>query len=99
MTAQQPHSDGLLPTQPHETGPPARMTTNDALPIIDAHHHFWDPVRNSHPWLSDLPMIPFRYGDYSAIRQPFLPADYQRLWSHHNIVASVTRLIISTRST
>lgn len=44
--------------------------------LVDAHQHFWDPTRNYHPWLTDLPMIPFRYGDYSAIRRPYLPADY-----------------------
>ena len=31
---------------------------------------------NYHPWLCDEPMIPFRYGDYSALRRPYLPADY-----------------------
>jgi predicted TIM-barrel fold metal-dependent hydrolase len=45
--------------------------------IVDAHHHLWDPVRNYHPWLSDEPPIPFRYGDYSAIRRPYLPAEYR----------------------
>ncbi|MGL4323063.1 MAG: amidohydrolase family protein [Beijerinckiaceae bacterium] len=45
--------------------------------IVDAHHHLWDPVRNYHPWLRDEPMIPFRYGDYSAIRRPYLTADYR----------------------
>jgi len=46
------------------------------LPIVDAHQHFWDPRVNYHPWLCDEPMIPFRYGDYGAIRRPYLPADY-----------------------
>ncbi len=45
-------------------------------PVIDAHHHYWDPVANYHPWLSDPGLIPFRYGDYSAIRRRYLPADY-----------------------
>lgn len=48
------------------------------FPIVDAHQHFWDPVRNYHPWLRDEPMIPFRYGSYAALRVPFLPADYLR---------------------
>ena len=47
-----------------------------ALPIVDAHQHFWDPRVNYHPWLCDQPPIPFRYGDYSALRRPYLPADY-----------------------
>ncbi|MBE9605458.1 amidohydrolase family protein [Acetobacteraceae bacterium H6797] len=62
------------------------------LPIIDAHHHFWAPTRNDHPWLnpSHAP-IPFRYGDYSAMcGKDFLPPDYDALTSHHRIVASVT---------
>lgn len=64
--------------------------TDNALPIIDAHHHFWDPPRTDNPWLSEQPPIPFRYGDYSSICRPFLPTDYRALWGHHNVVASVT---------
>lgn len=48
------------------------------FPIVDAHQHFWDPVANYHPWLRDLPPIPFRYGDYSAIKRRYLPDDYRR---------------------
>ena len=44
--------------------------------IIDAHQHFWDPAANYHPWLRDEPPIPFRYGDYGAIRKRYLPPDY-----------------------
>jgi predicted TIM-barrel fold metal-dependent hydrolase len=60
-------------------------------PIIDAHHHYWDLARNPHPWLRDLPMIPFRYGDYGALRgRDFLPADYDALAAGLPIVATVT---------
>ena len=45
------------------------------FPIADAHQHFWDPRVNYHPWLCDPPPVPFRYGDYSALRRPYLPAD------------------------
>lgn len=62
----------------------------DNIPIADAHHHFWDPDRNYHPWLSDEPMIPFRYGDYSAIRRPFLPPDYRKLTGKYSVVKNVT---------
>jgi predicted TIM-barrel fold metal-dependent hydrolase len=48
------------------------------LVIVDAHQHFWDPVANYHPWLRDEPPVPFRYGDYRAIRRPYLPDDYRR---------------------
>lgn len=47
------------------------------LPVIDAHQHFWDLERNYLPWLCDEPPIPFRYGDYRAIRRNYLPADYR----------------------
>ena len=46
------------------------------FPIVDAHQHFWDPRTNYHPWLRDQPPVPFRYGDYAALRRPYLPADY-----------------------
>jgi predicted TIM-barrel fold metal-dependent hydrolase len=60
------------------------------LPILDAHHHFWDLDRNYHPWLRDEPMIPFRYGDYSVLKRNFLPPDYQAVAAGHRVVASVT---------
>ncbi|WP_033056975.1 amidohydrolase family protein [Sinorhizobium arboris] len=63
---------------------------SDDLPIIDAHHHFWDPVSNNHPWLSKRPLIPFRYGDYSAICRPFLADDYDRVSAGHNVIGSIT---------
>ena len=47
-------------------------------PIVDAHQHFWDLSRNYHPWLCDPEPIPFRYGDYSALRRSYLPPDYRR---------------------
>jgi predicted TIM-barrel fold metal-dependent hydrolase len=64
--------------------------SDDDLPIIDTHHHLWDLERNYHPWLRDEPMIPFRYGDYSALRTNFLPADYRALTGPHRVVATVT---------
>jgi predicted TIM-barrel fold metal-dependent hydrolase len=48
-----------------------------ALPIVDAHQHFWDLGRNRYPWLQDTPPIPFRYGDYSALKRNYLPRDYR----------------------
>ena len=44
--------------------------------MVDPHQHFWDLSRNYHPWLCDPEPIPFRYGDYSAIKRNYLPADY-----------------------
>ncbi len=48
-----------------------------ALDIVDAHQHFWDPTSHYYPWLNDEPPIPFRYGDYRAIRRRYLPPDYR----------------------
>ena len=60
-----------------------------AFPIVDAHQHFWDPRVNYHPWLCDQPPIPFRYGDYSALRRPYLPADYLDNARPHPVVKTV----------
>jgi predicted TIM-barrel fold metal-dependent hydrolase len=48
------------------------------VPVIDAHQHFWDLEANYLPWLRDEPQIPFRYGDYSALKRNYLPDDYRR---------------------
>ncbi len=66
-----------------------RSTSADSIPIVDAHHHFWDLERNYHPWLCDEPPVPFRYGDYSALRSSYLPEDYARDASSFHVVASV----------
>lgn len=47
------------------------------FPIIDPHQHFWDLGPNYLPWLSDEGLIPFRYGDYSALKRNYLPTDYR----------------------
>ena len=77
------------------------------LPIIDAHHHFWDLSLGAQEWLCRPPWVPFRYGDYTAIRHDFLLADYQRVTAGHDVVATVTmeaewdehRLVEETRWT
>jgi predicted TIM-barrel fold metal-dependent hydrolase len=58
-------------------------------PIVDAHQHFWDLERNYLPWLCDQPPIPFRYGDYSALRRNYLPADYLHDSARQNVVKTV----------
>lgn len=59
------------------------------LPIIDAHHHFWDLSLNKHPWLCGDERIPFRYGDYSSICQDFLVEAYQQVSAQHNVIKTV----------
>jgi predicted TIM-barrel fold metal-dependent hydrolase len=58
-------------------------------PIVDAHHHFWDPVANDHPWLKPETNIPFRYGDYNAIKRRYLPPEYREDAARHNVVQTV----------
>jgi predicted TIM-barrel fold metal-dependent hydrolase len=57
--------------------------------IVDAHQHFWDPGAHYYPWLNDEPPVPFRYGDYSAIRRPYLPPDYLRDANGYRVEKSV----------
>ena len=57
--------------------------------IVDAHQHFWDPTLNNHPWLQPGVLIPFRYGDYSAIKRRYLPEDYLADASGHAVCETV----------
>lgn len=66
-----------------------RSSRAKSIPIVDAHHHFWDLEHNYHPWLCDEPPVPFRYGDYSALRRSYLPEDYARDTSSFQVMASV----------
>jgi predicted TIM-barrel fold metal-dependent hydrolase len=59
------------------------------LPVVDAHQHFWDLGRNYLPWLCDEEAVPFRYGDYGALRRNYLPRDYLRDAAGHDVVKSV----------
>ena len=65
-------------------------THDDALlPIVDAHHHFWNMQQNPHPWLTETPRIPFRYGDYASICKNFLPEDYAAACGDHLVLRHV----------
>jgi predicted TIM-barrel fold metal-dependent hydrolase len=59
------------------------------MAIVDAHHHFWDPVSHYYPWLNDEPPIPFRYGDYRAVRRRYLPSDYRQDAAPYRVEKSV----------
>lgn len=65
------------------------MAEGEATPIADAHQHFWDLERNYYPWLCDPEPVPFRYGDYSDIRQTYLPTDYRRDTAGFDVVKTV----------
>ncbi len=65
------------------------QTSSDNFPIVDAHQHFWDLDRNYYPWLCDPEPIPFRYGNYSALKLNYLPPDYRADVDRHNVVKTV----------
>jgi predicted TIM-barrel fold metal-dependent hydrolase len=66
----------LPPTRGGGTVTPEQADASMA--IVDAHQHFWDPISHYYPWLNDEPPIPFRYGDYRAVRRRYLPPDYRK---------------------
>lgn len=47
-------------------------------PVVDAHHHYWEPSLGYQPWLRPGVIIPFRYGDYTAAKVDYLPPDMAR---------------------
>ena len=59
-----------------------------SLPKIDAHHHLWDLEHNDYPWLreSDGPRM---YGDYRAMCNNYLVADFLADSAPHAVVKSV----------
>jgi len=61
----------------------------EAVTLIDAHHHLWDLSMARHPWLGAHPETGFFLGDYSALKRNYLPADYLKDCSAHNVLATV----------
>jgi predicted TIM-barrel fold metal-dependent hydrolase len=61
----------------------------DAVTLIDAHHHLWDLDENHYPWLSEHPEPNFFLGDYGPLKRNYLPEDYRRDASRHNVLATV----------
>jgi predicted TIM-barrel fold metal-dependent hydrolase len=54
------------------------MDVETSEPFVDAHQHFWDLDANPYPWLQGRTVPHFRYGDYSALKRNYLPADLAR---------------------
>jgi predicted TIM-barrel fold metal-dependent hydrolase len=62
---------------------------DEAVTLIDAHHHLWDLQANYYPWLSDHPEENFFLGDYDGLKRDYLPEDYRRDAIAHNVLATV----------
>lgn len=60
-----------------------------AGPIIDAHHHLWDLGLGRHPWLATTAGERGGLGELGPLRRNYLPEDYARDASKHNVVATV----------
>jgi L-fucono-1,5-lactonase len=58
----------------------------EASPIIDAHHHFWDPAEADYPWLTD---------ELAAIRRRFGPEDLEPLLAAAGVEKTI---LVQTRS-
>jgi L-fucono-1,5-lactonase len=56
------------------------------MPVVDAHHHFWDPARATYPFLTD---------ELAAIRRPFGPSDLRPLLARNGIERTI---LVQTRS-
>ena len=59
-------------------------------PIVDAHHHFWQPDLGKNPWLLPDARIPFRYGDYESIKRDYFPPHLIADSADFDVVATVT---------
>ena len=67
----------------------ATMEFEFSEPFVDAHQHFWDLGANPYPWLQGETVPNFRYGDYSALKRNYLPADLARDTRGHAPAATV----------
>lgn len=62
---------------------------DQAVTLVDAHHHLWDLRANRYPWLSDEPEKHFFLGDYGALKRNYMPDDYRADAKHHNVLMTV----------
>jgi L-fucono-1,5-lactonase len=58
-------------------------------PIIDAHHHLWDPARSDYPWLTD---------ELAAVRRRFGPEDLAPLIQSAGIDRTILVQTLSSRA-
>ncbi|MFL9888611.1 amidohydrolase family protein [Paraburkholderia agricolaris] len=67
----------------------ADTASDEAIPIVDAHHHLWDLSRGCYPWLQGEYHDDFFLGDYKSLCKDFLPEDFLSLTSRQRLVGTV----------
>ncbi len=73
----------------HERNGLPNLAAEDALPIVDAHHHLWDLGNGRYPWLQDDYHEDFFLGDYHSLCRDFLPDTFLALTEKQRLVGSV----------
>jgi predicted TIM-barrel fold metal-dependent hydrolase len=73
----------------HERNGLLNLAPEDALPIVDAHHHLWDLGNGRYPWLQDEYHEGFFLGDYHSLRRDFLPEHFLALTQNQRLVGTV----------
>ena len=73
----------------HERNGLPNLAAEDALPIVDAHHHLWDLGNGRYPWLQEDYHEDFFLGDYHSLCRDFLPDTFLALTEKQRLVGSV----------
>jgi predicted TIM-barrel fold metal-dependent hydrolase len=73
----------------HERNGLPNLAGEDALPIVDAHHHLWDLGNGRYPWLQDDYHEDFFLGDYHSLCRDFLPETFLALTEKQRLVGTV----------
>ena len=73
----------------HERNGLPNLAGEDALPIVDAHHHLWDLGNGRYPWLQDDYHEGFFLGDYHSLCRDFLPETFLALTEKQRLVGTV----------
>jgi predicted TIM-barrel fold metal-dependent hydrolase len=73
----------------HERNGLPNLAAEDALPIVDAHHHLWDLGNGRYPWLQNEYHEQFFLGDYHSLCRDFLPEHFLTLTEKQRLVGTV----------
>jgi predicted TIM-barrel fold metal-dependent hydrolase len=73
----------------HERNGLPNLAAEDALPIVDAHHHLWDLGNGRYPWLQGDYHEDFFLGDYHSLCRDFLPQTFLALTEKQRLVGTV----------